>query len=103
MKETSALAPELEISLLSNAIYWFLEAVYIIKLPPAAGYRLVVFHHGNIFYDECYETIRGAKIAFSKVYSYKAWKEGVKPNWSHLYDPDTGWLDDRFPENVKAA
>jgi hypothetical protein len=57
------------------------------------GYRLVVIHHGYLLTDETYKTPKGAKIAFLKFWNYKAWQEGVKPQWSHFYPPETKWLE----------
>jgi hypothetical protein len=81
------------ISLLINSIYYFLECVFILDLRD--HYRLVVLHRGHVLTDSDYESIRGAKIAFAKLYRKKAWREGVKPELSILYDPEDGWLDDK--------
>ncbi len=79
------------ITLLSNSVYYFLETVYIAKI--AGQYRLIVLHDGELLTREEYDSVKGAKIAFLKLYSYKAWKAGVKPNWTHFYGPDfPGWL-----------
>lgn len=83
-------------SLLINSIYYFIECVFILSLPNR--YRLVVLHHGRVLTDACYETLRGARIAFSKLYSHKAWREGVKAQWSHFYDPDSEWLGEKIKD-----
>ena len=56
----------LKISLLTNSIYYFIECVFILDLHD--HYRLVVLHLGRVLTDASYETLRGARIAFSKMY-----------------------------------
>ena len=46
--------------------------------------------------DFKYETLRGAKIAFAKLYGNKAWREGIKAQWSHFYDPDASWMSEKI-------
>jgi hypothetical protein len=69
--------------LLINPAYYFLECVYI--LFKKGYYRLIVLHNGRVLTYRNYRTLRGAKIAFQKIYKHKAWKEGVKANWTHPY------------------
>jgi len=75
--------------LLINPAYYFLECVYI--LCKKGYYQLIVLHNNRVLTDKNYRTLRGAKIAFQKIYSNKAWKEGVKADWTHPspgnYDP----------------
>jgi hypothetical protein len=85
-------------SRLINSIYYFIECVFILSLPGC--YRLVVLHNGRVLTDSCYDTLRGAKIAFSKLYRHKAWAEGVKAQWSHLYQPDADWLEEKAGETL---
>lgn len=77
-----------QISLLVNAVYFFIETVFILKL--SDGYRLIAIHNNTLLCDGTYKTPKGAKIAFNKRYSYKAWKKGVKPDWTPFYSPNTG-------------
>ncbi len=72
---------------LTNPIYWFLQRVFILDLGKNK-YRLIARHHNKIIYDNVYETLRGAKIGFSKLYQYKLWKEDVKAMWSPQYETD---------------
>lgn len=65
--------------LLINPAYYFLECVYI--LYKKGHYRLVVLHNSRVLTYRNYRTLRGAKIAFQKIYKNKAWKEGVKASW----------------------
>jgi hypothetical protein len=52
----------------------------------------VVNHNGKILYDKVYKTLRGAKIAFSKLFNHRGWKEHLKAEWSIFYKPDPWWL-----------
>jgi hypothetical protein len=56
------------------------------------GYRLIVIHRRKVLTDEIYKTLEEAKRAFLSQYNHKAWKNGIRPNWSHFYPPDTKWL-----------
>ena len=69
--------------LLINPAYYFLECVYI--LFKKGYYRLIVLHNSRVLTYRNYRTLRGAKIAFQKMYKDKAWKEGVKANWTPPY------------------
>lgn len=80
---------EKSVSLLENSIYYFLECVFIEQKENT--YRLVVTHQKHVLTDLSYQTIRGARIAFTKLYRNKAWKEGIKPMWSPFYQPDNVW------------
>ncbi len=79
------------ISMLINSIHYFIQCVFILDFDD--HYRLVALHNGKVLIDASYETLRGAKIAFAKMYGYKAWSEETKAKWSHFYDPDTRWLE----------
>jgi len=65
--------------LLINSALYFLECVYILYKKDC--FQLVVLHRGRVLTDKNYKTLRGAKIAFQKMYKSKAWREGVKANW----------------------
>ena len=80
----------IEMSILLNSAYYFLEHVFI--LCQDDSYRLVVLHHNRLLLDRNYRSIRGARIAFQKLFRHKAWKEDVKSMWSHCYPPDDDWL-----------
>ncbi len=86
----------LEISILINAIFYFIERVFIIKNPEREGCRLVVMQNRRVKVYEDYETVRGARIAFNRMFKRKAWKSGIKPDWSHFFDPDEQWLDEKL-------
>jgi hypothetical protein len=79
------------ISMLINSVYYFIECVFILDFQD--HYRLVALHNGKVLIDASYETLRGARIAFARLYGDKAWSEEIKAQWSHFYDPDTRWLE----------
>jgi hypothetical protein len=84
------------ISRLINSVYYFIECVFILNFHD--HYRLVALHGGKVLIDASYETLRGAKIAFSKLYGDKSWREEIKAQWSHFYDPDTHWLEKKIKD-----
>jgi hypothetical protein len=81
------------ISRLINSVYYFIDCVYIIKLKNK--YRLVALHHNRVLLDKYYPTVKGCRIAFQKMYKDKAWYEDTKAQWSHFYDPDKEWLEEK--------
>jgi hypothetical protein len=84
---------EITISMLINSIYYFIECVFILRTQNK--YRLVVLHHSRVLLDKYYQTVRGCRIAFEKLFKNKAWDETIKPEWSHFYDPDKEWLQEK--------
>jgi len=83
-----------QISILVTSIYYFLDFAFIIS--DENNFRLVVIHNGQLLTDKTYKTVKGAKIAFSRIYGYKVWSEKIKPNWSDFYNPTAEWLNDRL-------
>lgn len=81
---------KVEISRLINSIYYFIEYVFILK--KGSGYRLFALHDRRVLIDKTYQTMRGAKIAFGKSYP----NEGIKAEWSELYQPDHQWLEHKL-------
>jgi intergrase/recombinase len=71
---------EVKISILRNAVYYFLQFVYLIR--EESGCRLVVIHQGRLLEDINYKTVKGAKIGFFRRYRWKKWGKGVKPDWT---------------------
>jgi hypothetical protein len=80
------------ITFLANAMYYFLRSVFIVSFND--HYRLVVLHGDYMLSIKKYSTLRGAKVGFGKLYSMYAYKQGVKPQWTHFYSPDKDWLDE---------
>ena len=83
---------ERRISVLTNPIDYFLESAFIVQ--SRSSFRLIVMHNKRILVDETYRSARGSKIAFSRFYRDRMWKEGVKPRWSPFYNPDSEFIDD---------
>ncbi|MCP4215959.1 MAG: hypothetical protein GY765_15000 [bacterium] len=86
----------LRISLLINALYYFIESVLIVE--DKGKFRLIAIHRGRLLADQSYSTAKGAKIAFLKFFSYKAWREGTRAEWTSFYPPESKWLDEKLPE-----
>ena len=81
------------ISRLINSVLYFIQCVFILQTKDK--YRLVVLHHRKVLFDKYYPTLRGCKIAFQIMFKDKAWSEDIKAQWSHLYDPDQEWLEEK--------
>lgn len=84
---------EVKISILISSIYYFLDFVFIIS--EGGCFRLVVMHNKQLITYRTYKSVKAAKIAFSRLFAAKAWKEGIKPNWSVFYHPAVEWLKER--------
>jgi hypothetical protein len=82
------------ISSLINSAYYFIEYVFILQAQDK--YRLVALHQRKVLCDKYYSTLRGCRIAFDKMFKDKAWKEEIKAEWSHFYDPDKHWLQKKY-------
>ena len=82
------------ISRLINSVYYFIDCVYILK--SENKYRLVALQHRKVLLDKYYPTLKGCRIAFQKLFKDKSWKEEVKADWSHFYDPDKRWLEENY-------
>ncbi len=85
---------KLTIYRLLNSVQFYLECVFI--LAEENNFQLVIIHGGNVLMDAQYNTLRGARIAFTKYFGQRASKEEAKPNWSHSYHPDPQWIEDNF-------
>lgn len=80
----------IKISSLSNSMNYFINNVFIVK--DSGNFRLLAIHNNKRLMDEKYDSAKGAKIAFLKLFWYRAWSEQVKPQWTHFYTPDEEWL-----------
>ena len=85
---------EIKIHRLLNSIYYFIDLIFI--FPEGDRYRLAAIHHGRVYYDTIYESLRGAKIAFTKLFAERAWDEKVQAAWSHGYHPDQDWYEEQM-------
>ena len=82
------------ISRLINSILYYIECVFIMQSKDK--YRLVVLHQRKVLWDKYYSTPKDCRIAFQKLFKDKAWEEEIKAEWSHFYDPDKLWLEEKF-------
>jgi len=80
---------KIEISMLLNAIHYFLDCVFIIH--SHRQYRLLVFLSDNILVDQQYTSLKGAKIAFQKFFGHQACLESIKARWDE-YIPESWWI-----------
>lgn len=80
-----------EICTLINSNYYFVGNVFIANIKNR--YRLVAKHNGTLLFDEIYPTLRGAKIAFSKLFGSRSWREDVKAQWSDFYKAEDYWVN----------
>ena len=78
------------VSTLLDRAYYFLHEVVIIKAPPHFRLLAVNKFKGKKI-DKHYDTVRGARIAFAKLFKDKKC-EPTKPEWSPLFQPEPGWL-----------
>jgi len=97
-RDTSLEANE-KIILLTNSVLYFLDFVFIII--EKETFRLVVLHRNRTLTDYRYRSLRGAKIAFSKIYIKMCCRKDVKPRWTCAYHPDSGWLEDKLNKKNK--
>lgn len=79
-----------KICVLINSAFYFINWVFIVKRN--VSYRLIVNHNGKLLMDKDYRTLRGAKIAFSKLFKHRNWEKNVKAEWSRLFEPESQWL-----------
>lgn len=84
-----------KVSVLINPHYFFLDRVFIKE--EEKGFCLVVQSPTQILYEGRYETIRGARIAFLKVFGSHPFKKRLNTTdgnkepmalWSHIYTPE---------------
>lgn len=80
-------------SLLASSFAFFIDTVFILR--QASGYRLVVIHNKQVLTDRCYASVRGARIAFSRIYGWRSCHEDAATNWTIFYQPCQSWLTER--------
>lgn len=73
------------ISILTNSYKYFLENVMIIDYRD--HFRLLVIHEHEVLMDRSYQSFKGAKIAFAKLFDERKWKHNDLPEWSRFYNP----------------
>lgn len=85
---------EMKVIRLANSLQYFLKFVFIVCEEDSC--RLVVYRKDEILTNEKYKTVKGAKIAFLKFYSFMAYNEEVRPYWTTPYVPIKKWLEQRL-------
>jgi hypothetical protein len=80
---------------LKNSIYFGVPMVFVFF--DENRYRLIgINENKNVLIDRDYNTLRGAKIAFSKSFQQYAFsysgKQKVRGIWSHTYNAEWAWL-----------
>jgi hypothetical protein len=83
-----------EIYLLIDSALYFLEHVFIHCQDKE--FRLVVIHDNQVYHNSEYKNPREAQAAFLEHFRQRAWKEGIKPDWSCKYKVDRSWLRDKY-------
>ena len=63
-------------------------------------YRLIVCHDEKVLIDKTYNTIRGSKIAFSKLYRKRSFDDSIIPSWSKGIPGDLKKLDPPLPLEI---
>lgn len=86
---------EHKISALINSACYFISDVYIVDRGDRQHYRLCAAHKGKILIEKNFDTLRGAKIAFSRLFKHRCGTRDIKAHWSHFYSPDLKWLKNR--------
>ena len=94
IEETANAKQEAKISILVNAVYYFLESVFVVINEDHC--RLVIIQNQKLIVDQCYDSLRGAKIAFYRMYKDKCCVKGLKTEWSISYSPDSRWLSEKL-------
>ncbi|NIM18190.1 MAG: hypothetical protein GTO45_39820 [Candidatus Aminicenantes bacterium] len=78
------------ISMLINSAYYFLQ--YVLIMRENRQYRLLVIHHKRKLMDKTFDKLKEARSFFSMSFENQM-KKPTKPEWSHLYPPEPGWLE----------
>jgi hypothetical protein len=61
---------------------------------------LIVCHDEKVLFDKTYNTIRGSKIAFSKLYRKRSFDDSIIPSWSKEIPGDLKELDPPLPLEI---
>jgi len=82
-----------KICVLINSAFYFINWVFIVR--NNVSYRLIVNHSGKLLMEKDYRTLRGAKIAFSKLFRHRNWGKNVKAEWSPFFEAESRWLKEK--------
>ena len=81
-------------SVLFNANLYFLH--YVVIVITGEKYRLLVILDNRVLWDKEYKTVKGARIAFNKLFKERAWHAVKKSLWSPFFPPDNDWLQEKL-------
>lgn len=85
---------EIQVSILHNAIYYFLMEVLIIH--ENGYYRLIVISSDRrILMDKRYKNARAARIAFSKKFKPRLLPDETKGDWGPFFEPEKIWVNEK--------
>jgi hypothetical protein len=84
------------ISRLVNSVYYSIRTCFIMTMTNKEEFRLLAIHGKKILTDRNYPTLRGARIAFRKLFKNHSWSEAVVPEWSHFYPADRDWIENHL-------
>ena len=88
--------PKQKVSILINAIRYFLHNVVIIV--SEKGFRLLVVLQNRIIFDKYYNSLKGARISFVKLFKVREqiteFPLFENNEWTNPYTPDEDWLRD---------
>jgi hypothetical protein len=64
------------------------------------GFRLIALDDNSVYQDQIYNTLRGAKIAFSRIFKHKKIDSGeiFKTDWTDPYPVECSWLLPRIEQ-----
>lgn len=86
-----------KIKTLVNAICYSVSSAIIIDTEGEVNrYRLIVTNRGSTMIDHTYPTLRGAKIAFSKLFKDQGCKKSIKAEWSRFFPPEREKINAKF-------
>ena len=91
---------DVSISRLANSIHYLIDTCFIMDVSGTdqgkTRFRLLAFHEdqNKIFVDKYFPTLRGARIAFKRYFSNRAFSDMVAPIWTDLYTPDNDWIEE---------
>jgi hypothetical protein len=84
-----------EISVLINSAYFFLTHVFVLKV--SNTFRLMVVRGGErLVANEVYTTLKGARIAYKRMFGKFAYRSEVESEWTPFYVPDGRWLREKL-------
>jgi hypothetical protein len=90
-----------EVTVLINAVYFFLSDVMIFK--EEGWFHLIVLRRGDALLDKQFKSLRGARIAFKKMFRRSFCTSIIKPicEWTPFYTPEEKWFKKKSMEKTQ--